>query len=67
MEELLEKLLESVEFGKVDQKSPYPPQLKGLDGAHELTIKAIERGISLQVILEKALVPAMARVGQLLI
>ena len=64
MEELLEKLLEAVEFGKVDLKSPYPPQLKGLDGAHELTIKALETGIGPQQILENALVPAMDRVGK---
>jgi 5-methyltetrahydrofolate--homocysteine methyltransferase len=63
MEKLLEKLLEAVEFGKVDLKSPYPPQLRGPDGAHELTIKAIETGIGPQQILENALVPAMERVG----
>jgi len=64
MNELLEKLLEAVEFGKVDQKSPYPPQLKGLEGALELTIKALETGIGPQQILENALVPAMDRVGK---
>lgn len=64
MEDLLEKLLEAVELGKVDLKSPFPPQLKGFDGAHELTIKAIETGISPQHILENALVPAMDRVGK---
>jgi len=64
MEELLEKLLEAVELGKVDFKSPFPPQLKGQDGAHELTIKAIETGIGPQQILENALVPAMDRVGK---
>jgi len=64
MNELLEKLLEAVEFGKVDQKSPYPPQLKGFDGALELTLKALETGIGPQQILENALVPAMDRVGK---
>jgi 5-methyltetrahydrofolate--homocysteine methyltransferase len=64
MENILEKLLEAVEFGKVDQKSPYPPQLKGLDGSHELTMSAIDLGINPQRILEEALIPAMARVGK---
>ncbi|MDP2335365.1 MAG: cobalamin-dependent protein [Bacteroidota bacterium] len=64
MEELLEKLLEAVEFGKVDQKSPYPPQLRGMDGSHELTMSALEAGINPQKILEEALIPAMARVGK---
>lgn len=64
MNEILEKLLEAVEFGKVDQKSPYPPQLRGFDGAFELTVKAIQSGINPQQILESALVPAMDRVGK---
>ena len=64
MNEILEKLLEAVEFGKVDQKSPYPPQLRGLDGALELTLNAIETGINPHQILESALVPAMDRVGK---
>ncbi|MEI6677662.1 MAG: cobalamin-dependent protein [Mariniphaga sp.] len=64
MEELLEKLLEAVEFGKVDRKSPYPPQLRDMDGSHELTISAIETGIKPQRILEEALIPAMEKVGK---
>lgn len=64
MNNILEKLLEAVEFGKVDQKSPFPPQLKGQVGSHELTILALENGIGAQDILEKALIPAMSKVGQ---
>lgn len=64
MNELLEKLHEAVELGKADQKSPFPPQLKGQDGAMELTIKAIETGVSAQDILELALIPAMDKVGK---
>lgn len=64
MNEILEKLLEAVEFGKVDIKSPYPPQLRGQDGSTELTVKAIETGINPQEILELALIPAMANVGK---
>ncbi len=64
MEDLLVKLLEAVEFGKVDKKSPYPPQLRDMDGAHELTISAIEAGIKPQIILEEALIPAMSKVGK---
>ena len=64
MEKLLEKLLEAVEFGKVDKKSPYPPQLRDQDGAHELTISAIETGIKPQKILEESLIPAMEKVGK---
>jgi len=63
MENLLEKLLEAVELGKVDKKSPYPPQLKDQDGAYELAGKALEQGCKPDEILEKALIPAMANVG----
>lgn len=64
MEGILEKLLEAVELGKVDKKSPYPPQLRGEDGSYELTLSAIESGTTPQQILENALIPAMARVGK---
>ena len=64
MNELIEKLLEAVEFGKIDQKSPYPPQLRGMDGSHELTHQALEAGVNPQEILEEALIPAMGRVGK---
>ena len=64
MNEIIEKLLEAVELGKIDQKSPYPPQLRGMDGAYELTQKALEEGINPQLILESALIPAMGNVGR---
>jgi methanogenic corrinoid protein MtbC1 len=64
MKELLEKLSEAVEYGKVDLKSPFPPQLRGMDGAQELTLKALEARISPQQILEEALVSAMDKVGK---
>lgn len=63
MEELIEKLAEAVEFGKVDKKSPYPPQLRDQDGALELTLQALEAGVTPSSILEDALIPAMSRVG----
>ena len=63
MNEVLEKLIEAVELGKVDQKSPYPPQLRGMEGSYELTRKAIGSGISPQQILDEALIPAMGTVG----
>ena len=64
MTELLEKLSVCVEFGKIDIKSPYPPAMKGQEGAFELTKSALDSGISPGEILEEALIPAMSRVGQ---
>ena len=64
METLLAKLGEAVENGKVDKNSPYPPQMKGQDGADELAKEAIDNGVDPTSILTDALVPAMDRVGQ---
>ena len=64
MSNLLEQIAECIEFGKVNQASPYPPQMKGQEGADELTKKALETGISPAQILDNGLVAAMAVVGQ---
>ncbi|MEN8201034.1 MAG: corrinoid protein [Bacteroidota bacterium] len=64
MDPILEKLGEAVEFGKVDKNSPYPPNMKGQDGADELAKAALDGGAGPSSILTDALVPAMDRVGQ---
>ena len=64
MTDLLERISTCVEFGKVDIKSPYPPAMKGQEGAFELTRHALDKGVSPGDILEEALIPAMSRVGQ---
>jgi len=63
MNEILIKISRCVETGKTDKLSPYPPDMKGLDGADELTRQAIDEGIGPDQILENALIPAMAVVG----
>jgi 5-methyltetrahydrofolate--homocysteine methyltransferase len=63
MSEILAQLSRCVEFGKIDKISPYPPDLKGQDGADEIAKKALEEGIKPGDILEKALIPAMSIVG----
>jgi 5-methyltetrahydrofolate--homocysteine methyltransferase len=63
MSEILKQLSHCVEFGKIDKLSPYPPDLKGQDGADEIAKRALEEGIKPGDILEKALIPAMAVVG----
>jgi len=63
MSSLLERIAHCVEFGKINQASPYPPDMKGQEGADELTRKALEEGISAQEILTKGLVVGMERVG----
>ncbi|MCK5068004.1 MAG: cobalamin-dependent protein [Bacteroidales bacterium] len=63
MDPILMKLGEVVENGKVDKNSPYPPQMKGQDGADELARQALDNGVAPGDVLSEALVPAMDRVG----
>lgn len=64
MNEIITNLGTCVEFGKINLASPYPPAMKGKAGANELTLEALNAGVSPQCILNDALVPAMNRVGQ---
>ena len=64
MNEILQKIALCVEFGKINKISPYPPNMKDQDGADELTKQALDSGIKPDSILEDALVPAMAKVGE---
>jgi methanogenic corrinoid protein MtbC1 len=64
MENILEKLTHCVEFGKINLASPFPPDMKGMEGADELAKKALEEGVSPTDILTLGLVPGMDRVGK---
>ncbi len=61
--QLLEQIAHCVEFGKVDQASPYPPDMKGQEGADELTKKALDLDLSADEILQGALIIGMQKVG----
>jgi len=61
--ELLRQIAICVERGKVNMNSPYPPDLKGQEGADELTRKALDAGINAEEVLTKGLVPGMEIVG----
>ncbi len=63
MKELLEQLSVSIERGKVKQNSPFPPDMKGQDGADELTKKALDVSIPPAVILNEALMVGMRKIG----
>jgi 5-methyltetrahydrofolate--homocysteine methyltransferase len=64
MDALLEQLTTCIEFGKVNKASPFPPNMKDMEGADELTKKALEAGIPANDILNQALVKGMDKVGQ---
>lgn len=63
MNELLQQISRCVEVGKINKTSPYPPNMKDQDGADELARMALQQGVKPDEILENALIPAMAIVG----
>jgi len=63
MNDYLQSIAYCVEHGKSDARTPYPPELAGQEGAGELTLKALEAGVSPGEILAGALIPGMERVG----
>lgn len=64
MEAILEKIFSCVESGKINATSPYPPALRGQDGAQEYTKVALDGGVEPQTVMNEALIPAMSKVGQ---
>lgn len=63
MNDILVKLAQCVEFGKINKVSPYPPDMKDQEGADELARRALDEGVKPDEILDEALVPAMEKVG----
>lgn len=63
MNELVERIAFCIEFGKINAASPYPPEMKGQEGADELTKKALQEGIDPGIILNEGMVVGMERVG----
>lgn len=63
MEELLGKIAHCVEFGKINEASPFPPDMKGQLGADELTKQAIDDGVNPDTVLKKGLVVGMEKIG----
>lgn len=62
MSEFVEKLALCVERGKINVNAPYPPDMKGQDGADELAQKALSQGLKPDTILEGCIL-GMDRIG----
>lgn len=62
MSEFVEQLAVCVERGKVNKDAPYPPDLKGQDGADELAKQALEDGLKPEEILDGCIL-GMDRIG----
>ena len=63
MEDLLARIAECVELGKINKATPFPPKMKGMDGAEELTLQALEAGLSPANILTRGLIIGMEKIG----
>jgi len=64
MDDIVAKIALCVERGKVNAESRYPPELKGQDGADELTKQALDKNIRPGEILTSGLISGMQRVGE---
>lgn len=64
MEKLLSQLAVCVERGKAEVNSPYPPDMKGQDGASEITRQLLDHGVSPNDILKKGLMMGMNAIGE---
>ena len=64
MSDIVEQIAMCIERGKVNASSPYPPDMKGQDGADELTKRALEEGVPASDILEKGCMVGMGNVGE---
>lgn len=63
MSELLDQLAVCVERGKVNAASPFPPDLKGQDGADEITKQLLDQDVAPEAILNDALIVGMSKIG----
>lgn len=63
MKELIQQISICVEKGKVNKNSPYPNDMKGQDGADELTKQALEESLGPEEILQ-ACNDGMHRIGE---
>lgn len=63
-EQLLSYLSNCVENGKDKKETPIPPELKGKDGALEITQTLLDQAVSPDTILKQSLMPGMDRIGE---
>jgi methanogenic corrinoid protein MtbC1 len=64
MSEIIDQIAHCIEFGKINTSSPYPPDMRGQEGADELTKKALAQGLEPGKILNEGMVAGMERVGK---
>lgn len=63
MQEIVETIATLVAKGKVSKASPFPPDMKGQDGADEIAAEALKNGMKPDVLLEGCIL-GMERIGK---
>ena len=63
MQDIIEKIAVCVELGKINRACPYPPEMKGQDGADEIAAEALNNGVKPDVLLEGCIL-GMERIGK---
>ena len=63
MQEIVEKIAMCVEKGKISKASPYPPDMKGQEGADEIAAEALKNGVQPDTLLEGCML-GMERIGK---
>ncbi len=64
MTDILARIANCIERGKINVSSPYPPDMLGQDGADELTRSALDQGVPPDRIMSDALVLGMRAIGE---
>lgn len=62
-QDILDRIALCCERGKVDNASPFPPEMKGEDGVDEWVKRALDEGVDPSDILMKGMMPGMSKVG----
>jgi methanogenic corrinoid protein MtbC1 len=63
MQEYVERIAMCIARGKVNRTAPYPPDMKGQDGADEVAAEAMQHGVQPGVLLEGCML-GMDKVGK---
>lgn len=63
MQEYIERIAVCIAKGKVNKSTPFPPELKGQDGADEIAAEALKNGVPPNTLLEGCMM-GMDRIGK---
>lgn len=63
MDNMIERIAQCVERGKISKQSPFPPDMKDQDGADEIAAEAIKQGVKPDELLEGCML-GMERIGE---